>query len=58
MPYHRIEPIGVRGLLERASTVYMRISDKIEVATSVIDEATILGIKVTIAMPFNKVRQR
>ena len=52
MPYYRIEPIGVRGLLERASTVYMRISDEIEVATIVIDEATILGIKVTIAMPF------
>ena len=48
----RIEPIGLGGLLEGASTVYMRVSDEIEVATIVTDEATILGIKVRIAMPF------
>ena len=37
---------------ENEETLYMGISDEIEVATSAFDEKTILEVKVTIALLF------
>ena len=39
-------PIGLRGLHKGVSTVYMGISDEMEVATMATDEATVVEIKV------------